>query len=148
MSNEAVVAWGTMKSLETAGLPISNDSIGYASVASYDVLLDGAGFPDATFYLSCTFNTAPIENSTIVLCARVLGTDGEYGNAATPEPSRLGRIIGSFVVNDVTSLQNLDLEAYNLPRKADYYLLNNKTGQQIVTNWTLKVKPRTVKVNP
>ncbi|WP_267875197.1 hypothetical protein [Massilia sp. Leaf139] len=38
------------------------------------------------------------------------------------------------------------LEAFGLPRRADYYVYNSGTGQQLSAGWTLKVTPRTDKL--
>ena len=63
-----------------------------------------------------------------------------------PEATRPTRFVGSFIINNVTGEQVLQLEAFGLPRKADYYIHNNGSGQSAAAGWTLKVTPRTDKL--
>jgi len=149
MSGETIEVWGTQKSLETNGSAIPNGSLLAASAGTYDKMsTDGNGFPDAQFVLSCQFGTAPAEGSVISLVAQPLALDGASANAQTPEPSRLTRFIGNFIVNDVTSMQHMELMATDLPPKALYYLYNANTGQSISAGWVLRIKPRTYKAAP
>lgn len=144
MSGELIYAFGTQKVLESAGLQIANNTIVPALEASYDVMVDGAGFPDAVFVLACSFGVAPVENTILGLYARILGVNGA-SNADAPETTRPGRFIGSFAVNNVTTVQTMEVVAQDLPRKADYYLYNVGTGQSVNANWSLKVTPRSYK---
>jgi hypothetical protein len=147
MSGEILAVFDTtkIKALESGGLQLTNGSILPAAVASYDIVSDGNGYPDGRFVLTCTFAAAPTLNSAVSLYARELGVDGA-ANTPVPKLGRPGRIIGSFLVDSVTAVQSLVLNAYNLPPKADYYLHNNGTGQSISAGWTLKVTPQTAKV--
>ena len=147
MANETIYVKGTQKTLMSAGASIANNAIGTATTANYDAVVDGAGFPDAEFVLGVTFTVAPTENSVIVLLAQQLDIDGT-NDADVPETTRLGRVIGSFVVNNTTTTQYIPLFARDLPLLATYYLYNNATGQAISANWTLKVTPRSYKAAP
>ncbi len=142
MAGEAIVKWGTQKTLEANGTGVGNGGIVQADDASYSLVADGASYPDAEFVLACTFGTAPTENGIVSLVARPLNIDGT-ADADVPEFSRQVLFIGSFFVNNVTTTQNLWLIGYDLPKEADYWLANN-AGQSIAAGWTLKVTPRTI----
>lgn len=145
MSGEAVVVWGTPKTLEANGSSIPNGSVVQADDATYDQAVDGLNFPEARFVLNCTFGVAPVENAALSLYARELDVDSTL-DADVPEATRPGRFIGSFMVNNVTTLQTLVLMSQDVPAKADYYIHNNGSGQSVAAGWTLKVTPRTIKV--
>ncbi len=147
MSGENIVVYGTTKTLEVSGATITNNSIVQADDATYDVSADGAGFPDALFVAALTFSVAPTENTIVSVYARPLDIDGTLDTDA-PEATRPTRFIGSFVVNNVTTQQLHEFLAQDLPRKAEYYLHNNATGQSVSSGWTLKVTPRTYKAAP
>lgn len=143
MSGETIVKLGTVKTLEANGAAIANNALAQADDASYDIVADGAYYPDADFVLTVTFGTAPTEGAVIALYARPLDVDGT-ADTEVPETTRPTLFIGSFAVNNVTTAQTLTLRAYDVPTKADYYLHNNGTGQTVSAGWTLKVIPRTV----
>lgn len=147
MSNERIAVWGTQKTLESSGGAIASGSIVQADDATYSMETDGANFPDAEFALVGTFAVAPTENTVLALFARPLDIDGTK-DTDVPEATRPTRWIGNFIVNNVITEQVLLLEAFGLPRKADYYVYNSGTGQQLGAGWTLKVTPRTDKVAP
>lgn len=145
MSGENIVVWGTTpKVLEANGAAITNGAVIQADDATYNLSTDGGGYPDALFVLTGTFATAPVENSSLSLYARELDIDGTL-DTDVPEATRPGRFVGSFTVNNVTTLQALILVAYDVPRLADYYIHNNGTGQSLAAGWTLKVTPRSNK---
>lgn len=146
MSGENINVYGTFKALESNGATFASGTIVKATSA-YDLTADGAFYPDAVFALTCTFATAPTENAVITLCARPLLIDGT-NSTEVPETTRPTRQIGNFVVNNVTTLQAMELVCYDLPKNAEYYLFNNATGQSVSTGWTLRVTPRTVKAAP
>lgn len=150
MSGESIVVRGTTKTLESNGASIANNAIGLADDQSYDMDADGAGFPDVEFVLVCTYGTAPTENAVISLMARPLDIDGT-SDADVPEVSRPNLPIGSFSVNNVITTQTILINggyAQDVPKKADYYLLNNGTGQSISAGWKLLATPRTRKAAP
>lgn len=148
MSGENIVVYGaTPKVIEASGASIASGSVVQANDATYGTVADGGGYPDAMFVLTCTFATAPLEGAVIALYAQELDVDGTL-DTDIPEATRPGRFIGSFAVNDVTTLQTLALTAYDLPRLAYYYAHNSGTGQAVSTGWTLKVTPRTNKAAP
>lgn len=144
MAGEVIFAFGTTKVLESAGLATANGVVTKADDASYDLAMDGQNYPDAVFVLTVTFTAAPGENLPVNLYARQLGLDGT-NDADVPEATRPGRFIGSFLVNNVTTVQVLELPAYDLPRKADYYI-HNAAGAAIAVGWALRVTPRTYKL--
>lgn len=143
MSNEAIVLFGTTKTLEANGASIANNTLALADDASYSISADGASYPDAEFALTATYGTGPTENTVLALYARPLNVDGT-ADTEVPETTRPTVFIGSFVVNNVTSAQTMWLRAYDLPAVADYYIHNNGTGQTVSAGWVLKVTPRTI----
>lgn len=150
MSGEAIVVRGTTKTLESNGASIANNAVGLADDQSYDMDADGAGFPDVEFVLVCAFGTAPTENAVISLMARPLDIDGT-SDAEVPEATRPTVPIGSFTVNNVTTTQTILITGgfvQDVPKKADYYLYNNGTGQSISAGWKLLATPRTRKAAP
>lgn len=140
MSNEQIVVVGTPKTLEANGASIANNALGQADDASYSIAADGSDYPDAEFVLTGTFSVAPTEGTVLSLYARPLDIDGT-ADAEAPETTRPTVFVGNFVVNNVTSAQSMILVAEDVPRKADYYVHNNGTGQTLGTGWTLKVTP-------
>ena len=143
MSGETIVKLGTQKTLEANGASIANNTLAQADDASYDIVADGAYYPDTDFVLTATFGTAPTEGTVIALYARPLDVDGT-ADTEVPETTRPTVFVGSFVVNNVTTAQTMTLRAFDVPTKADYYIHNNGTGQTISAGWVLKVTPRTV----
>lgn len=142
MTNEAVKVDGTPKTLEANGGSVTSDTVAQANDASYGIVADGASFPHALFVLTFTLaSTTSVQNKTINLYARALDISST-NDAESPESGAnyKGRFIGAFVVNDSGSAQYADVEAFDVPRKADYYI-DNQTGQTINSGWTLVVTP-------
>lgn len=145
MPNETKVYRGTPKTLEASGASIANNAVVQADDATYDADADGAGYPDAEFYLTGSFSVAATEGSGLMLMARPLNIDGT-GDAQTPELARPGTLIGSFVVDNVTTTQYMPLQggfARDVPLLAEYWVGNNNTGQTLASGWKLVVVPRT-----
>lgn len=147
MSGENILVYGATKTLEANGAIIANNALAQADDATYDLVVDGGGYPDALFVLTGAFAVAPAEGSVLALYARPLDVDGTF-DTEVPEITRPTRFIGSFVVNNVTTTQTMELTAYDLPRKAEYYVHNSGTGQSLSAAWTMKVTPRTYKAAP
>ena len=143
MSGETILKLGTQKTLEANGASIANNTLAQADDASYSVASDGAYYPDAKFVIAATFGTAPAEGTTLALYARPLDIDGT-NDAEVPEMARPTVFIGTFVVNNVTTAQYIELLAQDVPWNAAYYLHNNGTGQTVSAGWALKVTPFTV----
>lgn len=142
MANEAIITKGTTKTLEANGASIANNALAQADDASFDIFTDSPGYRDAKFVLKCAFATAPTEGAVLALYARPLDIDGT-DDAEAPETTRPTVFVGSFVVNNVTTSQVMELLGRDVPWKADYYLHNNGTGQAVSAGWTLKVTPFT-----
>jgi len=140
MAGENIIVFGTPKTLEANGSSITNASVVQADDANYGIVADGSSYTDAKFVASFTFGTGPTEGAILALYARPINIDGA-GDAEVPEATRPTVFIGSFVVNNVTTLQYAELLAYDVPWEADYYLHNNGTGQTVSAGWTLKVTP-------
>lgn len=148
-AGDPIVAVGTAKTLEASGASISAAAVVQADDASYSISADGANWPDAEFVLTCAFGTAPTEGRSVNLMARPLDIDST-NDAEVPEAARPTQYIGSFVVNNVTSTQYMQLQgvvAYDLPRNAAYYL-HNGTDQTLSSGWKLVVVPRNVIPSP
>ena len=141
MSGEMVVVNGTTKTLVSSGASLSNNTMSAASAATYDRGTDGGGFPDADFVLAVAFGTAPTVNTTIDLYARELDIDGT-GDAVAPTTTYKRRYIGSFPVINQTAMQYIKINAFDVPKLAEYHIHNNGTGQTISAAWTLKITPR------
>ncbi len=142
-TSDAIVKYGTPKTLEASGASVANNTIAQADDANYSIAADGAYAPDAEFVLAVTFGVAPTQNTLIDLYAQALDIDGT-SDAQAPTTTYRQTYIGSFVVNNTTSQQFLKLLAYDVPPSAAYYLHNNGTGQTMSAGWTLKVTPRTI----
>jgi len=147
MANETVLALGSSKTLEANGASVTTDTVAQANDATYDIINDGAYYPHGIFCLSFTIaTTTSIQNKTINLYARALDVDGTNDTQA-PESgvsNFKGAFIGSFLVNDIATIQYAECRAYDLPLLAEYYI-DNQTGQTISSGWTLKVRPLTFK---
>lgn len=143
MANEAIYKTGTQKTLEANGASIANNALAQADDASYAVVADGGGYPDAEFVLTATFATAPTEGAALSLYARPLDVDGT-SDTEIPETTRPTYPVGVFIVNNVTTAQLAICRARGLPMVANYYLHNNATGQTISAGWVLKVTPMTL----
>lgn len=142
MANEVTRAFGTQRTLEANGASIANNAIAAADDADYSTATHGSNYPDAEFVASFTFSVAPTEGTVLALIARTINIDGT-ADAEAPEATRADRYIGSFTVNNVTTLQYAAVFGRNVPREATYYLLNSGTGQTVSAGWTLKVTPMT-----
>jgi hypothetical protein len=143
MAGEAIVKWGTQKTLEASGGAIAANSVVQANDATYNLAADGANYPDAEFVLACAFGAAPTKGGVLALYARPLNIDGT-ADAEVPEAALPVWFVGSFVVNNVTSTQYMTLLAQDLPDEAGYYIHNVSASQIVSAGWSLKVKPRTV----
>lgn len=145
MTNEVKrVFHGTTTTLEANGASIVNNAIAQADDASLDLgaYTSPADYPNVRFVASFTFAVSPTENTSIELVARELDIDST-NDAQAPEATFRHKSLGNFPVNNVTSAQYAALDVYECPRKADYYLYNNATGQSISSGWTLKATPFT-----
>ncbi len=142
MSGETIYAFGTTKTLEANGGAIANNALVQADDADYVLATDAANYPHAKFVIRVAFGTAPTENTVLALYARPKNLDGA-NHAEVPETTRPTRYIGSFVVNNVTTTQTIELYAFDVPWDAAYYLHNAATGQTVSVGWTMKVIPFT-----
>ena len=148
-AGDPIVAIGTAKTLESSGASIAAGAVAQADDANYVLSTDAANWPDAEFVLTATFATAPTEGRAVNLFARPLDIDGT-NDAPVPEAGRPTHYVGSFVVDNVTTTQTLNLHgivARDLPRNAAYYL-HNGTDQALSAGWKLIVIPRNVIPSP
>lgn len=143
MAGEAIVKWGTQKTLEASGASIGTNAVVQANDATYSLSADAAYYPDAEFVLGAAFSVAPTEGGVLALYARPLNIDGT-ADAEVPEAALPVWFVGSFFVNNVTTTQYMTLLAQDLPAEAEYYIHNVSAAQTVSAGWTLKVKPRTI----
>lgn len=143
MAGEAIVKWGTQKTLEASGASIGTNAVVQANDATYSLSADGANYPDAEFVLAAAFSVAPTEGGVLALYARPLNIDGT-ADAEVPEAALPVWYVGSFQVNNVTTTQNMTLLGQDLPAEAEYYIHNVSAAQTVSAGWSLKVKPRTL----
>jgi len=143
MAGEAIVKWGTQKTLEASGAGCSVGGVIQANDATYSLSSDAANYPDAEFVLTVTYSVVPTEGGQIALYARPLGINGT-ADAEVPEAGLPVWFVGSFQVNNIAQAQSMLMLAQDLPAVAEYYIHNVSTGQAIPAGWSLKVKPRTI----
>ena len=143
MAGEAIVKWGTQKTLAASGASLVVGGVIQAVDATYGLAADAANYPDAEFVLKVTYSVAPNEGGQIALYARPLDIDGT-ADAEVPEAGLPVWFVGSFTVNNIVTAQSMILLAQDLPALAEYYIHNVSTGQTIPAGWSLKVKPRTI----
>lgn len=144
MSGEPIAVYGASITLEANGAAIVSNNVGQADDNSYSVATDGGGWSEAEFVFTGTFTTAPNENTTLVLIAQELDIDGT-ADAQPPENGATtfkGRVIASFVLNNVTTAQSIRAIGYDLPPLANYWIWNAATGQTLPAGWGLKLRPR------
>lgn len=148
MSGETIEVFGTVFQLESNGVAVANGTLVPMTMA-YDKVTNGnGGYPDGQFTLTCQFATAPLETTMIAVYARPMNVGGAGANTQVPETTRPTRLIGYFVVDNVTTAQTMEFMATDLPKNAQYYLYNVNTGQSIPAGWTAYVQPRTYKPAP
>ena len=143
MAGEAIVKWGTQKTLAASGASLVVGGVIQAVDATYGLAADAANYPDAEFVLNVAYSVAPNEGGQIALYARPLDIDGT-ADAEVPEAGLPVWFVGSFTVNNIVTAQSMILLAQDLPALAEYYIHNVSTGQTIPAGWSLKVKPRTI----
>ena len=143
MAGEAIVKWGSQKTLEASGGAIAAGAVVQANDATYSLAADGAYYPDAEFVLAAAFASAPTEGGVLALYARPLNIDGG-ADAEVPEAALPVWFVGQFQVNNVTTTQYMTLLAEDLPAEAEYYIHNVSAAQTVSAGWSLKVKPRTL----
>lgn len=141
MAGETKLVYGSEKTLSTTIGAISNNAIsGACGTYSASDTLD---YPDADFVLIVTFGTAPTERTSLDLLVRPLNIRGTT-DADAPQATYRPHLLGSFVVDNVTTSQPLFLRAYDIPREGELYLYNNGTGQSTSASAELYMTPRTV----
>lgn len=141
MAGETKILYGTEKTLSTTIGAIANNAISGAC-GTYSAS-DTSDYPDADFVLVVAFGTAPTERTSIDLLVRPLNVQSA-SDADAPQATYRPHLLGSFIVDNVTTSQVLFLRAYDLPREGELYLYNNGTGQSTSANAELYMKPRTV----
>lgn len=92
------------------------------------------------------WSVAPDANSVVNLYARMDNIDGANDQDA-PDANYQHTYLGSFPVNDVITNQYIAIDIA-LPNTATSQVYNfyieNKTGQTIQVNWSLKITPKTI----
>ena len=150
MANEAVIKYGTPKTLANAnGGATSNNQLSAACPTTYSQT-DTADYPDALFVLvTAGFGGVPTSGATVDVWIRPLDIDGTTDQPAPPTGASTavykGRYACSFTLHASSSSGDAySAVAYDIPRAGEVYLFNNATGQSLSANWTLKLTPRTI----
>lgn len=141
MAGETKIIYGTQKTISTTIGAVTNNAIS-AACGTYSAT-DTLGYPDADFVLVVAFGTAPTERTSIDLIVRPLNVQST-SDADAPQATYRPHLLGSFVVDNVTTSQVLFLRAYDLPKEGELYLYNNGTNQSTSANAELYMTPRTV----
>lgn len=148
MANEAVLKYGTPKTLANAnGGATSNNQLSAACATTYSES-DTADYPDALFVLvTAGFGGVPTSGTSIDVYIRPLDIDSTTDQPAPPTGASTaaykGRYAGSFVLHASSSSGDAySAVADDIPRAGEVYLFNNATGQTLSANWTLKMIPR------
>ena len=144
MVNEVLITYGTAVTLEGSGASTNNNAVAQANDASYTLATSGSYYPHARFVLGFTTATAATESSIVGLYVRPINIDGTADAEAPESAAFRNKFVGSFVANNVTTLQYSETYGYDLPAEGDYYI-DNQTGQTISAGWTLKATPFTFK---
>lgn len=140
-TGDAVVKTGaTQKTLEASGAVIANGAYVKATTG-YSRLSDGNDAPDAKIALGVTFGTAPAAGKALILFARKLNVDGA-NDAPVPSANYQETLIGSVIVDAVTTTQYLETVVEDVPAEFDLYIRND-TGQSVSAGWTAKITPQT-----
>lgn len=137
---------GTTTTLEANGAaytannaPVAANDVAPLDLGTYTAPAD---YPHVRFVLSVTMSTGTgIENKVIELIAEAQDIDGTNDAPASTATYRQ-RVVGTFVLKGIGTIQYLDCDVYDAPRKANYFLFEN-VGANINSGWTLKATPFT-----
>lgn len=105
--------------------------------------------PQASVVAMLDWSAAPNTNSSVNLYARLMNIDST-NDQDVPDANFQHVYLGSFPINDVTTNQYIaiDVSLPNAKSQQVYeFYIENKTGQTIQANWTLKVTPKTLGPN-
>jgi hypothetical protein len=125
-----------------------------AALTNSSTLLGGAQGSDTVaqplaldFTLTCTWTSAPTAGSTVnlYLLRSVNGTTYAKGSTGTPGTiPQQALMVCQFVVDAVTTAQ--ELHFYDIPGPPGLWepLVENRTGQSMPAGWDLKVRPHSI----
>lgn len=125
----------------TAGNAVANNAY---SVSGDKLTIDNTSNKAlcADFTLTLSYATAPVTGSWSLMQVDYDLTNATAGEA--PTVTLLGRFVGSFSPQPTTSnaVKSFvgSINTVALTDKADYYILNNGTGQSISTGWVLSAQ--------
>lgn len=137
----------TPQTLEANGAAIASDNVVAADDATLDLSngVTGGWAPNCMFVLTCTYTTAPTENSALSLWASFREVDGASVHETAMETgtgSWRNNHLASAAVNNVTTQQVLTFFAFDIPHpKLNVFVRNDTTGQSVPAGWTLKAYP-------
>jgi hypothetical protein len=105
--------------------------------------------PACVMVLKCQFATAPTDGTVINVHGRKMDVDGT-NDSPVPDAANLDQIIGNFTVDGTVATATdaylttnwMPLHNHKTSQQYEFYL-ENKTGQTISANWTLKITPCT-----
>lgn len=133
-------------SLVSSGSSLTSGSISSAS-STFDRMAalgssGGGGYRHGLFRLSVTYSTAPTEGGILVL--KYMHQDIVSTSDEQAAEAGRGKVLGAFVVDNVTTAQAIALCVRDLPfLQAKFCLYNQNTGQTVGSGWTLDVLPFT-----
>lgn len=143
-TDAAVEFFGTQDTLGTSSAAVSDAAFSVAGDLSTWTNDDDA--PQASVVLSATFSTAPDANSACNLYLRPLNIQST-NDQNIPDANFLHTYVGSFPLNDNTSIQycNLQITLPNNATSQDYeFYIENRAGQTMSAGWDIYVTPKTI----
>jgi hypothetical protein len=103
------------------------------------------GAPQASITLEATYSVAPDANSSADLYGRLMNVRGT-NDQDIPDANFQHVYLGSFPLNDVTSLQpiTIDIPLPNFKASPEYeFYIQNNAGQTLSAGWDLYITPKT-----
>lgn len=144
MANETLIANLAAVTLETSGALLANNTILPVTTIYDRTAAAGGNYMDGRFVFTGSFATAPVENSSLDIYAAAQDITGTVDEQA-PEVSYKPRYMASLVLNNVTTVQNIESQLVRrVPRKFLASLHNNASGQSLAAAWTLTFLPETL----
>lgn len=132
--------------LEASGASIANNAFGEANDNAYNMATDGGNRLHLQFEIEFTFASAPTANTSLAIYAQDLDLFGGTDDARAPSANNLQRLVGSVVVENVTTAQRRRFDVFDAPTHAAYWVQNAATGQSVSAGWKLRARAWSEKV--
>lgn len=142
-TDSAIEFFGTEDTITSTGASTTNNSFTAAGTWTND---DDA--PQAAAVFLGAWATAPTANTVVNLYVRVDNIDST-NDQDTPDANFQHTFVGSFPLNDVggstTQRSAIQISLPNTYTSQVYHFyIENKSGQTLNVNWTLKITPKTI----